>query len=113
MSIPSSHFASSPVISMDDSKTPRTGSEPNSPMCHRHNMSELSRLGWDEKESLHVSLDPALSAKESQISESSSPSNLAQTCGEDVYANNSAASCNNSKETSQSQSADVRGRYVS
>jgi len=110
MSIPSSHFASSPVISMDDSKTPRTGSEPNSPMSHRHNMSQLSRLGWDEKESLHSSLDPALSAKESQTSESSSLSNLAQNCREDEYANNSAAACNNSRETSQSQSADIRGR---
>ena len=98
---------------MDDSKTPRTGSEPNSPMCHRHNMSELSRLGWDEKEALHVSLDPSLSAKESQTSKSSSPSNLAQTCGEDEYANNSAEACNKSRETSQSQSADIRGRYVS
>lgn len=113
MSIPSSHFASSPVISMDDSKTPRTGSEPNSPMSHRHNMSQLSRLGWDEKESLHSSLDPALGTKESQTSESSSLSNLAQICREDEYANNSAAACNNSKETSQSQSKDIRGRYVS
>ena len=113
MSIPSSHFASSPVISMDDSKTPRTGSEPNSPMSHRHNMSQLSRLGWDEKESLHSSLDPALDAKESHTSESSSLSNLAQNCREDEYTNNSAAACNNSKETSQSQSADIRGRYVS
>ena len=110
MSIPSSHFATSPVISMEDSKTPRTGSEPSSPMSHRHNMNSISRLGWDDKESLHVSLDPALGAQESQIKKSSSPTNIAQNRGEDEYENNSSTSCNNYRNASQSQSSAFGGR---
>ena len=111
MSIPSSHFATSPVISMEDSKTPRTGSEPSSPMSHRHSMNSISRLGWDEKESMHVSLDPALGAQESKIEKSSSPTNIAQNSGEEEYSNNSASSCNNYKNASQSQSSAFCGRY--
>ena len=92
MNIPSNNFTSSPVISMEDSKTPKTGSEPNSPRSHRHNMSSLSRLGWNDKESLHVSLDPALSAQESQMTETSSLTNLAQNKEHDEYAT---VTCNN------------------
>ena len=113
MNIPSSHFASSPVISMDDSKTPKTGSEPSSPMSHRHNMSQLSRLGWDEKESLHVSLDPNLGAQKSQTAEISSLTNYAQNNEDDEYSNNSTSTCNNGRETSQLQSSEFRSRSVS
>lgn len=57
-----------------------------------------------------MSLDPAIGAQESQIEKSSSPTKIAQNSGEDEYLNNSASSCNNYKNASQSQSSAFCGR---
>ena len=95
MSIPTDHFTKTAVISLDDSKAEKIGSEPNSPLSHRHNMSVISRLGCEETNCLHESLDPSLNMKQSQLM-TSSLTNLAQNIDQDEYENSTGTLCKNS-----------------
>ena len=64
MNIPSEHFSQAPVISLAGLKTEKMGSEPSSPMSHRHKMSNIRCENTDYS---HESLDPSINLPDSQI----------------------------------------------
>ena len=104
MNIPTDHFAKTPVISLEDSKTEKLESGENSSMSHTHMMCTLNNLQADETDCLQESksLDPSLNSKQSQIL-TSSMTNLTQDVGQYEYENSSSLSRLNEQNTYSAQ----------
>ena len=90
MSIPSDHFAKTPVISMEDTKIEKEKSGTNSPNIHSHMVSSVGNLESEETICLNESenLNPSLKVKKSQIM-TSSLTNLNASIGQSDYENSS------------------------
>lgn len=102
MSIPTEHFAMNPVICLEESKSRENGSEPNSPMSHRHNMSRISGgLDSEETNCFHESLDLSINLKQSQLI-TSSLAYPPQNAGQHEYENTISPVCKNDEEITAS-----------